>query len=226
MCIHKPSSLSWEKAAGVPETWITATQALYKVGGFKAGDRVLIHAGASGVGIAGIQLAVQHGAKAVYTTTSSQEKLDFCTKELGATAAFNYKTENFAEKILEATDGQGVDLIIDMVGQSHFQKNIQCAAKDAKIVILAFMSGAVIENFNIAPILFKRLRIEGSTLRSRDVEYQKELRDKIVEEALPGIESGKMHVYVDKTFKWEDVVEAHKYMESNQSQGKIICTIG
>jgi NADPH:quinone reductase-like Zn-dependent oxidoreductase len=167
--------------------------------------QVLIHAGASGVGIAAIQLAKAHGAAAVYTTTSSQEKIDFCVNELGATAGFNYKTQDFGEEILKATDGKGVDLIIDPVGQSHLQKDINCAATDGAIVLLAMMSGAIVKELNILPVLFKRLRIEGTTLRSRDLEYQRALRDKVVEEALPGITSGKFKIFIEKVFSWKDV---------------------
>ncbi|KAI5776620.1 hypothetical protein EDC01DRAFT_681716 [Geopyxis carbonaria] len=224
MCIHMPEKLTFEKAAGIPETWITATQALWTVGGFKPGFKVLMHAGASGVGIAAIQLAVAHGASAVYVTASSQEKIEFC-KTLGATDGFNYKTQDFAEEILKATDGNGVDLIIDPVGQSHLQKDLNCAARDGTVVVLAMMSGFLVKELDIRPILFKRIRIEGTTLRSRDVEYQRVLRDKVVEEALPGIAEGKFSVPIEKVFHWEDIVDAHKLMETNQTQGKIICTI-
>jgi NADPH:quinone reductase-like Zn-dependent oxidoreductase len=106
---------------------------------------------------------------------------------------------------LKATGGKGVDLIIDPVGQSHLQKDINCAAKDGCIVVLAMMSGAIVKEINIAPILFKRLRIEGTTLRSRDLEYQQTLRDKVVEEALPGITSGSLKVFIEKVFDWKDV---------------------
>lgn len=191
-----------------------------------------------------MQLARAHGAAAVYTTTSSQEKINFCTENLGATAGFNYKTQDFAEEIMKATDGKGVDLIIDPVGQTHLQKDINCASRDGRIVILAMMSGAIAKEINIAPILFKRLRIEGTTLRSREVEYQRVLRDKVVEEALPGLTDGGFKVFIEKVFSWKDVStsrhnfsipgevadsykirDAHKLMESNQTQGKIICLV-
>ncbi|KAI5815713.1 hypothetical protein BZA77DRAFT_314854 [Pyronema omphalodes] len=224
MCIHKPKDVSWEQAAGIPEVWITATQALWTVGGFKPGMRVLMHAGASGVGIAAVQLAKHAGAAAVYVTAGSDEKIKFCVEKLGADAGFNYKTQNFAEEIMKVTENKGVDLIIDPVGQTHFQKDIDCAARDGAIVVLAMMSGPVAKEVNIGPILFKRLRIEGTTLRSRDLEYQRALRDKVVEEALPGIIDGSLKVFVDKVFDWNDIIAAHKHMESNDSQGKIICT--
>jgi NADPH:quinone reductase-like Zn-dependent oxidoreductase len=205
MCIHKPKEVSWEQAAGIPEVWITATQALWTVGRFKPGMRVLIHAGASGVGIAAVQLAKHAGAAAVYVTAGSDEKIKFCVEQLGADAGFNYKTQNFAEEIMKATENKGVDLIVDPVGQTHFQKDIDCAARDGAIVVLAMMSGPVAKEVNIGPILFKRLRIEGTTLRSRDLEYQRALRDKVVEEALPGIVDGSLKVFVDKVFDWNDV---------------------
>lgn len=169
------------------------------------GGQVLIHAGASGVGIAAIQLAVRGGAAAVFATASSAEKLAFCTNTLGATAGFNYKTQDFAQEVLAATDGRGVDVIVDPVGQSHFQKDLVATARDGRIVLLATMSGAVAREVDLGLILSKRLRIEGSTLRSRDLAYQQRLRDKVVEEALPGIVDGTLKVVVERVFDWKDV---------------------
>ena len=119
MLVHKPTELSWEEAAGIPETWITALQAMYLVGQFKEGDSILWHAGASSVSISGIQLAVAGKASAVYVTASSQEKIDFC-KSLGATDGFSYKENggNWADPLLNATRGKGVDIIVDFVGQA------------------------------------------------------------------------------------------------------------
>ncbi|KAH0613622.1 uncharacterized protein H6S33_005508 [Morchella sextelata] len=225
MCMHMPDELSYEQAAGIPETWITATQALWTIGSFKSGQRVLIHAGASGVGIAAIQLALSHGASAVFITAGSNEKIEFCTKTLGATAGFNYKTQDFAAEILKATDYEGVDVVIDFVGQSHFQKNVKVAAKDGRIVLLALLSGNMVKEFDLGPILYKRLRIEGSTLRSRLPEYQEALKNKFQEEGLPGLTSGKYKLFIDKTYNWKNIAEAHKHMESNKTQGKIICTV-
>jgi NADPH:quinone reductase-like Zn-dependent oxidoreductase len=201
--LPRPCGLLVDSSLGTE--WVSSSSLLLEI--WQSVDRrqVLIHAGASGVGIAAIQLARAHGAAAVYTTNSSQEKIDFCVKELGATAGFNYKTQDFGEEVLKATDGHGVDLIIDPVGQSHLQKDINCAARDGAIVLLAMMSGAIVKELNIAPILFKRLRIEGTTLRSRDLEYQRALRDKIVEEALPWITSGQFKVFIEKVFSWKDV---------------------
>ena len=225
MLLHKPDHLSWEQAAGVPETWITATQALHLVGSFTKGKTVLWHAGASGVSIAGIQLSKDAGAAEVYATAGTAAKLSFIEKELGATKAFNYKEEDWAKGIKDATGGRGVDLIIDFVGGSYFAKNLDVAARDGKIVMLGMMGGGAIENADIRPILFKRLQIEGSTLRSRDLEYQGKLRD-ILETYLPDFKpGGGLKVVIDTVLPWEDIQKAHELLETNSNSGKIICTI-
>jgi len=225
MLLHKPNHLSWEQAAGVPEVWITATQAMFTVGEFSKGKTILWHAGASSVSIAGIQLSKVGGASEIYVTAGSQEKIDFCIKELGATAGFNYKTQDWSKEILKATNGQGVDLVIDYVGQSYFQGNLDVAARDGHIVHLGAMSGTKLPpGVDIGAFVRKRLRFEGSSLRSRDAEYQGRLRDKL-EEYLVKFEDGTFKLFTDKVLPWEQVVEAHKLMEKNTTKGKIICTI-
>lgn len=227
MLVHKPSYLSWEQAAAIPENWITALQALHVVGEFHGdqGQTALWHAGASGVSIAGIQLTQLTGAPAVYATAGTDEKCAFLVRELGATAAFNYKTHNWADEVLRVTDKKGVDFIVDYIGAAYFQKNLDAAALDAHIVLLALMGGAELPaGVNISAILRKRLRIEGSGLRSREPEYQEQLRDRLTE-VLPYFESGKLKLYVDKVLPWTAIREAHEYMEKNVSMGKIICTI-
>lgn len=226
MLLHKPSFLSWEQAAGVPETWITATQALYLVGEFSKGKSVLWHAGASGVSIAGIQLSKDSGASAVYATAGSDEKCAFIEKELGATKAFNYKSgPNWDEEILKATGGNGVDIIIDFIGASYFERNLNVAGRDAHWVMLGLMGGTKLENVDVAKLLYKRVRIEGSTLRSRDPEYQGKLRDKLAE-YIPDFETGKLKVLVDTVLPWEKIQDAHRLLEANKTTGKIICTVG
>lgn len=226
MLIHKPRELSWEEYAGVPETWITATQAMYLVGGFEKGKSILWHAGASSVSIAGIQLSRAEGAAAVYVTAGSKEKIDFCVGGLGATKGFNYHTDDWAKEIVEETGGRGVDVVIDYIGQNYFQGNLSVAARDGHIVSLAFMSGSKLPaGVDISPFLFKRLRWEGSSLRSRDDVYQGKLRDTLVEHALPKMKSGEFKIPVERVLPWEEVVQAHQLMESNQSKGKIICRI-
>ena len=176
--------------------------------------------------ISGIQLSKALGASKIFVTAGSQEKIDFCIKELGATAGFNYNTQDWAKGVLEATGGKGVDLIVDFIGANYFASNLAAAARDGRIVELALMSGFELPaGVNIGPILFKRLRIEGSTLRSRDEGYQEKLRNLLVENALPKFEDGTFKVFITKVLPFDQIVEAHKLLESNQTKGKIICTV-
>ncbi|KAI9818301.1 MAG: hypothetical protein M1832_004419 [Thelocarpon impressellum] len=226
MLIHKPTELSWEQAAGIPETWITATQALYLIGSFAPGQTVLWHAGASAVSIAGIQLSRAESAAAIYVTAGSDEKIRFCVDELGATAGFNYHSQDWAEEVSKATEGKGVDVIVDYIGGPYFAGNLAAAARDGRIVNLACLGGAEVPaGASLAPFVAKRLRFEGSGLRSRDEAYQGRLRDQLVEHALPRLRDGRFRVFVEKVLPWEEIVAAHELMEGNTSKGKIICTI-
>jgi NADPH:quinone reductase-like Zn-dependent oxidoreductase len=198
---------------------------MYLVGEFEKGKSILWHAGASSVSIAGIQLSKAGGASKIYVTAGTQEKIDFCVQELGATAGFNYKKEDWVEEILKATDGQGVDLIIDFVGQNYFQGNLDVAARDGHIVNLGALSGTKLPaGVDIGAFVRKRIRFEGSSLRSRDLDYQGKLRDKL-EEDLPKFADGTFKIFIDKVLPWEKVVQAHQLMEQNTSKGKIVCTI-
>ena len=199
---------------------------MYLVGGFTPGKTILWHAGASSVSIAGIQLSRADNATAVYVTAGSQEKIDFCVKQLGATAGFNYHTQNWSEEILKATGGKGVDIIIDFIGQNYFQGNLDAAARDGHIVNLGAMSGTKLPaGVDIGAFVRKRLRFEGSSLRSRDEDYQGTLRNTLAEHALPKMREGSFKIPIEKVFPWEEVVKAHQLMESNQTKGKIICRI-
>lgn len=244
MLIHKPKEISWTMAAGIPEaslslssdprrearantgqTWITATQALHLVGCFKPGDNVLWHAGASAVSIAGIQLAKAAGANKIFVTAGSDDKVEFCVS-LGATAGFNYHKEDWVSGILSATDGHGVDVIVDFIGKNYSQGNFEAAAMDGRIVQLASLSGSKLEaGLDIGLLENKRMRWEGSRLRSRDLEYQKKLRDLLAERALPRFVDGTFKIVIEREFSWKQIQEAHELMESNQSKGKIICNV-
>ena len=223
--LHKPPHLTFEQAAGIPETWITATQALHFVLGMDApGKSVLWHAGASGVSIAGIQLSRLAGAKAVFATAGTDGKCAFVERELGATKAVNYKERDWVEEVLAETKGEGVDMVVDFVGGDYFQKNLDVVARDGRICMLGLMGGAVVKDVDLRKLLYKRVRVEGSTLRSRDEEYQGRLRDRL-EEYLPKFESGELKVLIDTVLPWEEIVQAHKLLEENKTMGKIICTI-
>lgn len=229
MLLKKPKELSWEQAAGIPETWITATQALWMIGEFSEGKSVLWHAGASSVSIAGIQLSKANGASKVLVTASSQDKIDFC-KSLGADEGFSYKEGDghWEKKVLEYTDGKGVDIIVDFVGGTYFAGNLEAAARDGRIVNLATLGGMQIPDgagANLGNFVKKRLRFEGSSLRSRDEIYQGKLRDQLHEHALPKFVDGSFKVPIEKVFKFEEIKEAHELMESNKTKGKLIVNV-
>ncbi|KAI9253213.1 NADPH:quinone reductase [Sporodiniella umbellata] len=227
LAMLKPEKLSFEQAAAIPETWFTAYQILFLVGKLQKQESVLIHAGASGVGIAAIQLAKEAGAKNIFVTVGSDEKVKFC-ESIGATKAINYKTQKWEKEVLKLTDSKGVDLIIDMIGKNYWEQNIQTIAMDGRIVILAFMSGHMVDAVNLAAILQKRVSIIGTNLRARTVEYQEHLKTEIYKNAVLNHfakEDGKLKIFIDKTFQWENIIEAHQYLESNQSMGKIVVQV-
>ncbi|KAH8812789.1 hypothetical protein F5884DRAFT_843907 [Xylogone sp. PMI_703] len=226
MLIHKPENISWVECAGIPETWMTAVKVMYPLGSFAPGKTILWHAGTSGVSISGIQLAIANGASAVYATARSQAKCDFCVNNLGATAAFNTNDPNWTDQILEVTRGKGVDIIVDLIGPSVFSGNIKIGATDARIVLIGLMSGFMVtDDVDLRLLAFKRLRYEGSTLRSRDEPYQRKLRDELVKHGLPQFKEGKFKVFIGKVFPWGEISDTHKLIESNKIMGKIICPI-
>ncbi|CAA7265521.1 unnamed protein product [Cyclocybe aegerita] len=220
--IRKPSHLSWAEAASIPEVFLTAFQALVVIGQIKENDNVLVHAGASGVGVAAIQLARVYGAHNVIATTSTQEKIDWLLGlPNGATHGANYKTQDFAAVVKDVTQNKGVDVVIDFVGQSHFTKNIDALAVDGRMTMLALLSGTVVESVNLAPILYKRLHIEGSTLRSRSLAYQTELIDRFRREVFSKITgedgNGPIRTYIYKVYPWTEISAAHIEMEANKN---------
>jgi len=227
MLVHKPDELSWEEAAGIPETWITALQAMYLIGEFKPGKSILWHAGSSSVSIAGQQLSRVNGASEWYATARQDEKCNFCVKELGAKAAYNTTTTKWDDEVLKATDGKGVDIIVDFIGPDTFAANLNAAARDGRIVNLATLGGIKQKeaNADFSNFVRKRIRYEGSSLRSRDEAYQGKLRDQLVEHALPMFKDGRLKSIIEKVYPWEQIQDAHRQMESNQTKGKLICTI-
>jgi len=224
MLMRIPSNLSFETAAGFPETFFTAMQAVHLVGGLDPGQNVLIHAGASGVGQSAIQVAKWGGASKIFTTAGTDAKCKLC-KSLGADVAVNYRTEDWAPIVQREAGSQGINLVIDLVGADYWHRNTAVAAMEAKIVIVAAMSGNIVENFSIRALLNKRLSVLATTLRTRSADYQGQLRDEFVDKCMKHIEAGDMKVTVDEVFSWENVAAAHHKMEANTNAGKLICRV-
>ena len=223
MAMPIPKGFSFEEAAAIPEVFLTAYQCLFWVGNLQKDEIVLIHAGASGVGTAAIQLVKAAGANSI-VTVGTEEKRQFCLR-LGASHAFNYKEGEFAEKVLAVTDNQGVHLVLDFVGASYWQQNIRALTMDGRLVLISTLGGSRLDNASLGPILAKRLRIAGTTLRSRSLSYKKDLTREFASFALPLFVSGELKPVIDRIFPWEEVKEAHRYMEENRNIGKIVLRI-
>ncbi|MDB5552172.1 MAG: NAD(P)H-quinone oxidoreductase [Rhizobium sp.] len=221
-------TLPWPKdydairAAALPETFFTVWANLFMMAGLKAGETVLIHGGSSGIGTTAIQLAKALGAT-VFTTVGNAEKAEACLR-LGATRAINYKAEDFAEVIKAEAKG-GVNVVLDMIGAAYFEKNLACLARDGRLSIIAFLGGSTAEKANLTPIMVKRLRVMGSTMRPRTAEEKREIRDELQAKVWPLIEAGAVAPVIHKVFDFADVVEAHRLMESSDHIGKIVLRV-
>ncbi|MED1202591.1 NAD(P)H-quinone oxidoreductase [Heyndrickxia acidicola] len=220
MAIRIPERFSYEEAAAIPEVFLTAYLNLFVLGGLKQGQNVLIHAGASGVGTAAIQLVREAGAKSI-VTAGSQDKLDFCAK-LGADYGINYRTDSFSDKVKEYTNGNGVNLILDFVGASYYERNLESVSKDGKIIFIGTMGGGKIEGFNIMQLMMKRISLIGSTLRSQSQDQKIELTKKFTDFSLALFEEGRLKPIIDSVWDIHEVNEAHDKMQNNLNKGKIV----
>ena len=215
-----PSNLSFPEAASVPEAFITAHDAIFTRGKLKVGECLLIHAVGSGVGLAALQLAKAEGAFVIGTSRTA-EKLER-GKEFGLDAAImTGDTVDFAGAVKEATNGKGVDVILDLVGAAYFQQNLASAALKGRLILVGLTSGARAE-FDLGIALQKRLRMIGTMLRGRSIEEKADAVKKFSDEVVPFFESGKVRPNLDRTFGIEKVVDAYRYLESNASFGKIV----
>jgi putative PIG3 family NAD(P)H quinone oxidoreductase len=222
MAIPIPRQWDFVQAAAVPEVFFTANETLFTLGGLQRGETVLIHAGASGVGTAGIQMACHMGAR-VLVTAGSAEKIAR-TLELGAAAGINYHEEDFAVRVQELTNKVGVDLIQDFIGAAYWQRNLQCLKVGGRLVLVALMGGAKVEA-NLGLLLQKRLHVIGSVLRSQPLANKIAMTQRFRERWLPLLESGAVRPIIDTTFPLADAAAAHRYMEENRNVGKILLVV-
>ncbi|NRB53276.1 MAG: NAD(P)H-quinone oxidoreductase [Saprospiraceae bacterium] len=222
MAIRLPDNLSFVEGAAIPEVFLTAYQALHWLAKIQAGEKILVHAGASGVGTAAIQLIKLAGADSI--VTASAGKHETCL-DLGASHAIDYKKENFAEVIKELTKGAGVQVIIDFIAAPYFQMNLDSLALEGRLVMLSLIGGVKPEGVNLAPILRKRLQIIGTTLRARSLDYKIALTKDLQTHCIPHFASGKLKPIIDSVIPWTAVVQGHQRMESNLNTGKIVMEI-
>ena len=222
MAMPIPADWSFVEAAAVPEVFLTANETLFTLGQLTAGETVLIHAGASGVGTAGIQMAHHMGAR-VLTTAGSDEKVAR-TVALGADAGINYKTEDFAARVHELTNKAGADLVQDFIGAAYWSRNLQCLKIGGRLVLVGLMGGAKVEaDLNL--ILRKRLHIIGSVMRSQSLANKIAMTQRFRARWLPLLASGTIRPIIDTSFPLAEAAAAHRYMEENRNVGKIMLVV-
>lgn len=220
-CLPVPTGLTIEEAAGIPETYFTVWANVFQRGQLQAGETILLHGGSSGIGTTAIQLAREFGAR-VFSTAGSDKKCTFCA-ELGAERAINYRNEDFVEVVKGLTGGEGVNVILDMVGGSYIERNIEALAVEGRLVQIAFLQESR-ASVDFLPMMIKRLTITGSTLRPRTVEQKAEIADELREKVWPLLGQGKVKPIIHKVFPLAAAAEAHRLMESSTHIGKILLT--
>lgn len=217
-----PEGLDMVQAGAIPETFFTVWTNLFDRARLASGETFLVHGGTSGIGTTAIQLAKAFGAR-VFATAGTEEKCAVC-RELGAERAINYRDEDFVAVIKELTGGNGVDVILDMVGAAYAARNIDCMAVDGRLVYIAFLEGFKTE-MNLMPIMLKRLTLTGSTLRPRSIEDKAAIADALRAKVWPLIAAGKIKPVIDSTFPLSDAAAAHARMDSGGHIGKIVLTV-
>jgi putative PIG3 family NAD(P)H quinone oxidoreductase len=217
-----PPGLSMRDAAAIPEVFLTAYQALHWLGGMQSGHEVLVHAGASGVGTAAIQLAKEAGAHPYIT--ASAPKHEVC-RDLGAEATIDYESEDFAAQIEDRTNGEGVHIILDFIGAPYFHKNVASLAMDGRIVQLATLGGSTVEEVSLRALMAKRAHLLASTLRNRSLDYKVQLTQEFASDVLPTFVDGQLRPVIDSTYDWTEVADAHRRMENNENAGKIVLQV-
>jgi putative PIG3 family NAD(P)H quinone oxidoreductase len=223
LCFPVPKPLSLIEAAGVPETYFTVYDNVLTRGRLRAGERFLVHGGSSGIGSTAIQFAKHVGAT-VYATAGSPEKCRFCLS-LGADAAIDYRAQDYVEEVNRLTGGEGVGLILDMVGGHYIQKNVSLLAFEGRLVQISFLQGPIVE-FDFRPVMSKRLTITGSTLRPRSVELKSAIAEGLRRNIWPLLDSGALRPLIYATFPLEEARRAHELMESSTHLGKILLVTG
>lgn len=221
-CLPVPEGLSMAEAAALPETCFTVWTNVFDRGRLQAGENFLVHGGASGIGTTAIQMAKALGAK-VFATVGSEEKKQACLK-LGADVVWNYQDDDFVELSKEASENKGIDVILDMVGGDYIQKNMTMAARDGRIVSIAFLRGAKAE-LDFRPVMAKRLSLTGTTLRPQTDQEKAAIAKNLKETVWPLIEAGKFKPLLAKEFSIQGVAEAHQLMESNALIGKVVLAV-
>lgn len=218
-CLPVPHGLSDLEAASLPETFFTVWSNVFDRGRLQAGETLLVQGGISGIGVTAIQMAKAFGAR-VLATAGSDTKAQACLA-LGADHAINYKTQDFVREVAEATNGQGANVILDMVAGSYVARELECLAEDGRLVIIAVQGGVKAE-INAGAVLRRRLTITGSTLRPRPVAFKAAIAQNLRQHVWPLLVSGRIKPVIYQVFAPSEAAAAHALMESNQHTGKLM----
>ena len=217
-----PKGVDVIAAGAIPETFFTVWHNVFERGGLKGGEWLLVHGGSSGIGTTAIQLAKAFGAS-VAVTAGSDAKCQAC-RDLGADLAINYKSEDFVAAVKSATGGKGPDLILDMVGGSYIDRNLDAVASDGRIVQIAFLEGSKAD-IDFGRLMMKRVTYTGSTLRIRTNAFKAGLAQALEAKVWPLLAQGKVKVPIDTTFPLAKAADAHRRMEGSAHIGKIVLTV-
>jgi NADPH2:quinone reductase len=218
-CLPVPQGWSMAEAASLPETFFTVWSNVFERARLQPGESLLIHGGSSGIGVTAIQLAKALGST-VLVTVGNADKAKACLA-LGADVAINYRDQDFVEEVKTATDGRGVDVILDMVAGSYVARNVQCLADDGRAVIIAVQGGVKAE-FDAGQVLRRRLTITGSTLRPRPIAFKAGIARALRERVWPLLESRAISPVIFKQLPAAEAAAAHALMESGEHVGKIV----
>lgn len=217
-----PGNLTLTQAAALPEACFTVWSNVFEFGRLQPGERLLVHGGSSGIGTTAIQLAALLGST-VYATAGSDDKCRFC-EQLGAARAINYKAQDFVAEVAEVTGKAGVNVVLDMVGGSYLERNVKVLATEGRLVIIAAQAGRE-GQLDILRVMQQRLVVTGSTLRTRSVEFKRQIKVKLMRHVWPLLAQGSLRPIVDTVFSLNDAAQAHRYMESSAHKGKIVLAL-
>ena len=217
-----PSGMSLHDAAGIPEVFITAWDALVVQGGLTSGRWALVHAGASGVGTAAVQICKAIGAHVIATCSAGKVA---AVKALGADVVVDYSSADFVEAVKQATGGRGVDVVLCVIGGDYLDRNVASLAQKGHIVQVGVMGGGNMP-FNLAALMPKRAKLSGTVLRARPIEEKIAISQRFAAEVIPMFESGRLHPVIDCRYSFADIAHAHIHMGANANTGKIVIDIG
>ena len=222
MAMPIPEGWSFEEAAAVPEVFFTASENIFTLGELSAGETILIHAGGSGVGTAGIQIA-HHADAHVFVTAGTPGKIDKC-KALGAIEGINYKTTDFVAEIERLTGAEGVDVVLDFIGAPYLKRNLSILKTKGRLLQVGLISGTTAE-INLSTLMRNRLKVIGSVMRPQSIDEKIAITQRFVDRWLPELKRGVLQPIIDTVFPLEEVQQAHTYMEANRNFGKIILKV-